>query len=273
MTADSSAGNGPVHLTVVIPAFNEEEVILQTLETVTAYLGPRPFKSEILVVDDGSRDRTAAIVEEAAGANPSIRLARNGENRGKGFSVRHGIERAAGTFVIFSDADLSTPITETEKLLSHLEAGDDIVIGSRDLPDSDVQLHQPWYRELMGKIFNRIVRILVIGGIHDTQCGFKGFRREKVLDIVRRMKIEAFTFDVEILFLAKRAGLRIREVPVIWLNNPDTRVNALTDSVRMFVDLFRIRYYHFSGQYKGSTVPVVARTPGTSTHDHQNGRE
>ncbi len=241
-------GDAPC-VTFVIPAYNEEAVIRSTLETAHRWFIASGRTFEIVPIDDGSDDNTFRIAEEFARAHPTCRPLRNGINRGKGFTVRRGIEEARGEFVLFSDADLSTPIEEAEKLLGRLEEGFDIVIGSRDLPDSDVRVRQPWYRETMGKIFNRIVRLLVVGGFHDTQCGFKAFRKAKMSGVTRVLRIDTFSFDVEIIFVARRFGLRIVEEPVIWLNNPDTRVNALTDAVRMFIDLFLIRYYSFKGCY------------------------
>jgi len=242
----------------VIPAYNEEGVLRYTLETAHRYFRSIPVTFELLPIDDGSEDDTFGIASRFAGTHPECRPIRNEVNRGKGFSVRRGIEEARGELVIFSDADLSTPIEETAKLLKQLDAGFDMVIGSRDMPDSDVRVRQPWYRETMGKIFNRIVRILVVGGYSDTQCGFKGFRRDKMLPVTSRLRIDTFSFDVELLFVASRLGLKIREEPVTWLNNPDTRVNALTDSARMFVDLFLIRYYHLKGYYQN---PVDDNSP------------
>lgn len=246
---EEGAGDPP-HVSFVIPAFNEEGILQETLETAHRFFSSRPYTYELLPIDDGSGDSTYEIASRFAETVTECRPIRNDENRGKGYTVRRGIEEARGDLVIFSDADLSTPVEESEKLLEQLNHGYDLVIGSRDLPGSDVRIRQPWYRETMGKIFNRIVRILVVGGFQDTQCGFKGFRREKILPVVRQLRINTFSFDVEILFVAKQLGLRIREEPVIWVNNPDTRVNALTDSIRMFIDLFKIRYYHLRGCYR-----------------------
>lgn len=236
-------------LSLVIPAFNEERVLGETLEKAHRWLESRGDAFEIVPVDDGSTDGTYRVATEFAETHPACRPVRNSENRGKGFSVRRGIEESRGEFAIFSDADLSTPIEETPKFLSALNEGADVVIGSRDLPNSDVQVHQPWYRETMGRVFNRIVRLLVIRGFMDTQCGFKGFRRSAMLPLLPKLRIDRYSFDVEILFVARLAGLDLREIPVIWINNEDTRVDPVRDATRMFVDLLRIRYYHISGRY------------------------
>ncbi|MFH1680830.1 MAG: dolichyl-phosphate beta-glucosyltransferase [Candidatus Eisenbacteria bacterium] len=237
-------------LSVVVPAYNEEEVLSSTLERIHAYLSARGGSFEVLPIDDGSRDGTSRIARAFAEAHPECRPLRNETNRGKGYTVRRGIEEARGEFVLFSDADLSTPIDEAEKLLAELERGIDLSIGSRDLPGSDVRVRQPWYRETMGRIFNRIVRLLVLPGFADTQCGFKAFRRSAVLPLLPLLRIDRYSFDVEILFVARRLGLEVREVPVVWVNRTDTRVDPLRDAFRMLVDLLRIRYYDWSGCYQ-----------------------
>jgi dolichyl-phosphate beta-glucosyltransferase len=238
-----------IELSVVIPAYNEEQRLGKTLQTVVAYLRQQPYPAEILVVDDGSQDGTAEAAQVFQGASPPVRVLRNGRNRGKGFSVRHGFEQARGAYLLFTDADLSTPIDELDKLLAALREPADIAIGSRALPASRVEVHQPWYREAMGRLFNRLVRALAVPGIRDTQCGFKCFRREAALEICRRMTRERFGFDVEMLYLARRLGYRVREVPVIWRHSPQSRVRLLRDALSMLVDLGRIRWYALRGRY------------------------
>jgi len=259
-----SNGREPV-LSVVIPAYNEGRVLRASLERIHTYLSGRSEPFEILPVDDGSSDDTAAVAAAFASDHPECRPLRNQENRGKGYSVRHGFAEARGRYVLFTDADLSTPIEEATKILTHLERDYDMVIGSRDLPDSDVRVHQPWYRETMGRIFNRIVRLLVVRGFVDTQCGFKGFRREAFLPALPLLRIERYSFDVEMLFVAQRMGLRIAEIPVTWVNCLDTRVDPLRDATRMFIDLLRIRYYHICGRYR----PV---RPGPAPRARSGGR-
>lgn len=247
---DSTPPRRDPRISVVIPAYNEERVIAPSLEEIHAWLASRGEPFEILPVDDGSSDSTFEVSRRFAEGRPECRPLRNETNRGKGYSVRRGIEEARGEFVLFTDADLSTPIGETTKLIAALEAGADVAIGSRDLPDSDVRVHQPWYRETMGRVFNRIVRVLVLRGFVDTQCGFKAFRRSTVRPLLPFLRIDRYSFDVEILFVAALWGLGLREVPVTWINNEDTRVDPLRDSTRMLVDLLRIRYYHISGRYR-----------------------
>ena len=234
---------------MVIPAFNEEGVILSTLDTIHSHLRKKAYTFEILPVDDGSSDRTSELALDFAEKHPECRPIRNPSNRGKGYTVRRGIEEARGTYVLFTDADLSTPIHEVDRFLQILEDGCDVVLGSRDLPASDVRIHQPWYREMMGKVFNRIVRMVILRGFVDTQCGFKVFRMESVRNVLKMQKIDGYSFDVEMLFLTRKLGFSIREEPVTWMNCPDTRVSAIHDSFRMFVDLLRIRYYDMSGRY------------------------
>jgi dolichyl-phosphate beta-glucosyltransferase len=179
----------------------------------------------------------------------------NGRNRGKGFSVRQGFLRAHGEYLLFSDADLSTPIAEVEKLFAALHQSCDIAIGSRALPGSRIEVHQPWYRERMGQLFNVCVQALTVPGIRDTQCGFKCFSREAAMEICHRMTVERFGFDVEMLHLARRLGYRVCEVPVMWRNSPETRVRVWRDSTSMIGDLLRIRWYDRRGRY-GALVPL-----------------
>jgi len=204
---------------------------------------------EILVVDDGSTDDTAQITEEWTRKMPSLRLVSNGRNRGKGFSVRHGMLEARGRIALFTDADLSSPIEESQKLLAAIEAGNDGAIGSRALDRSLISVHQSRLRELAGITFNGFVRLLTGLTFLDTQCGFKAFLREPSRVVFEQQRIERFGFDPEILFLAKRHGLRIVEVPVRWAHDPATKVNVFRDSLRMFTDLLLIRWNSLVGRY------------------------
>lgn len=245
----SSADNGVVDLSVVIPAFNEQARIADTLLRVKEYLQHRPYRAEILVVDDGSRDLTLEVVKtidiygEVMKEQESTRIVSEVVNRGKGAAVRRGLELARGRWVLFSDADLSTPIEEVEKLIPVLEAGADVVIASRRLADSEVE-PQPLHRRLMGGVFAMLVRLLAVPGIRDSQCGFKAYRRERARELARRQRMNGFSFDVEHLFLAHRLGWRIVEVPVRWIDAPGTKVHPIRDSWRMFCDLVRIRRLH-----------------------------
>ncbi len=211
----------------------------------------RGYAFEIIVVDDGSGDDTAAVVSSIAGAEPRLRLIANGSNRGKGFSVRRGILESAGDVVLFTDADLSTPIEEYGRLLAYLD-DHDLVMASRSLPDSDVAVRQPAYRMMMGKMFNVLVQLFVLRGIIDTQCGFKLIRAPAARAVAGRMRINRFSFDVEMILAARRLGYRCVDVPVKWINSADSRVHPLTDSANMMLDLFRIKLYDIAGHYKKS---------------------
>ncbi len=238
------SGGGDVFLSVVIPAFNEEARIGETLRKIRAYLETRPDPFEIIVVGDGCRDRTCAVAAACLREEGRDRVLERSENRGKGRAVAEGVAAARGGLILFSDADLSTPIEEIEKLLPLAGEGFDVVIGSRALPDSDVQVRQRRPRESMGKIFNVLVRLLVLPGIRDTQCGFKLFRREAARDIFPRLRIDGFSFDVEALYLARKRGWRIAQAPVIWRNSPRSRVRIVRSSAAMLRDLLRIRRLH-----------------------------
>ena len=239
------------YLSVVIPAFNEEPRIGATLERAYGYLSRCGYPFEIVVVDDGSRDGTIRVAEAFASRSPGIRIVLNDMNRGKGFSVRHGVEEARGEYVLFSDADLSTPIEDVEKLFPKLTSeGFGIAIGSRSIRGADVRIHQPWYRELMGKIYNKIVRACALRGFKDTQCGFKLFRADVARRIFAKQRIERFSFDVEALYLARKYGYRIAEVPVTWYDSPRSRVSIASAPLRMFLDVLKIRYYDLKGCYK-----------------------
>jgi dolichyl-phosphate beta-glucosyltransferase len=255
---------GSMYLSVIIPAYNEEQRLAETLRVIHAYLRRQRYQAEIIVVDDGSQDGTASIVRAFNGCLPPIYLLQNGRNRGKGFSVRQGFLRARGEYLLFSDADLSTPIEEVEKLFAVLREPCDIAIGSRALRGSCVEVHQPWYREHMGRLFNVFVQALAVPGIWDTQCGFKCFRREAALAICQRMAAEGFGFDVEMLYLARRLGYRVREVPVVWRNSPQTRVRVWRDSVAMMGDLLRVRWNDLRARYGEPTAMISQAHVGSA---------
>src|SRR5271168_5243689 len=239
-------------LSIVIPAYNEEKRLGRALGRLRDYFASRQMELgqiEILVVDDGSTDGTARVAGEWASALPSLRLVSNGENRGKGYSVRRGMLEARGRIALFTDADLSSPIEESEKLLAAIRAGNDVVIGSRALDRSLIAVHQSRLREFAGVIFNGFVRLFTGLPFHDTQCGFKAFVREPSRSIFEQQRIERFGFDPEILFLARRHGLRIAEVPVRWAHDPATKVHVLRDSVMMFCDLLVVRWNWLLGRY------------------------
>jgi len=239
-------------LSVVIPAFNEEKRLRATVLKVIDYFERRGLRDfEVIVVDDGSRDNTAESVGDLA-SEGKIRILRNEKNRGKGYSVRRGVLDSSGGYILFSDADLSTPIEEYEKLRAALDAGSaDIAIGSRALKDSEVIKHQPFYRETMGKVFNRIARALTFKKIRDSQCGFKLFRRDAAKKLFSISKTDGFAFDAEIIFLAQKMGIGVAEIPVKWVNSPNSRVNPLRDSLNMFFEILKIRIRWMKGEYKG----------------------
>jgi glycosyltransferase involved in cell wall biosynthesis len=239
-----------LELTIVVPAFNEERRLPKTLQSIRAYLKSRSVRAEVLVVDDGSTDATAKVVELSRAEFPELRLLSNGRNRGKGFSVRHGMLEARGEIAMFTDADLSAPIEEADKLLAALRDGTyDVAIGSRAVDRSLIEVRQSAFRESAGILFNQIVRGITGLPLQDTQCGFKAFRRQKARVIFEQQRTEGFGFDPEILFLAQRRGLRIAEVPVRWAHDPATKVRMFADSFRMFLDLVAIRWHALMGRY------------------------
>ncbi|MFA5167158.1 MAG: dolichyl-phosphate beta-glucosyltransferase [Candidatus Omnitrophota bacterium] len=231
------------YLSVVIPAYNEEKRLPQSLAVVMDFLKKQPYESEILVSDDGSRDRTAAIAKELLKEFPHQILTAP-QNRGKGHAVRQGMLEATGAYVLFTDADLSTPIEEVAGFLAHLEEDQDVVIGSRALPGSQVEIHQNFLRETMGKVFNLIAQRWAFKDIHDSQCGFKCFRREAAQKLFSLQKLDGFSFDVEIVYLAQKLGYRLLELPVIWRNSVQSRVQVFRDPLMMFWDVLRIRSLH-----------------------------
>ena len=236
---------------MVIPAYNEGRRLPPTLEKIQRYLSGRPY--EIVVVDDGSSDDTAA---RAAAAGVTV-LSNEG-NRGKGYSVRRGMLQARGDRRLMTDADLSTPIEELDRLMKKMDEGYDVVIASRALPESNVEVRQPWYRENSGRLFNFCVRLVALPGLQDTQCGFKLFRAEAAEKAFAPSRLDGFSFDVEALFIARRRGFRIAEVPVTWRNDEATRVGTFKGAVA-FADLARIRMNDWRGAYD-----VPARASGDS---------
>ena len=227
----------------MVPVYNEVRRLATSLDKIFPYMDARHPGYEVLVVDDGSSDDTVGDAQRRFGNRPQLRFAAYGGNRGKGYAVRYGIEQARGDLVLFTDADLSTPIEELDKLLAAIGQGADVAIGTRAHRDSDVRVRQPFFRDAGGKLFNAVVRLLLLPDLHDTQCGFKLCRRAAVLPLVRRMRVDRFAFDVELLYLAHLHGLSIAEVPVIWVNSPDSRVR-FSQAAAAFVDLVRIRSWH-----------------------------
>ena len=231
------------YLSIIVPAYNEEVRLVPTLDRLIEWTGEQSFLTEVLVVDDGSKDDTCGLVERYSEPYPHIKLLRNGRNRGKGYSVGHGVSRAEGELVLFTDADLSTPIEEFAKLESALGDGD-VAIGSRAQPDSQLEQRQPFYREGMGRTFNFLVRTLVFPGINDTQCGFKLFRSTAAKQTFALRKIDGFAFDVEVLFIARRLNFSVTEVPITWSNDEASRVHPVKHSLQMLRDILRVRRIH-----------------------------
>jgi glycosyltransferase involved in cell wall biosynthesis len=238
------------YLSIVVPAYNESLRVGKTLEDVRKYAASKPFEAEVVLVDDGSSDRTAELFREFESRWPRTKVLLNGVNRGKGFSVRRGVLEAQGEIILFTDADLSAPIEEADKLLAALESEKaDAAIGSRALDRKLIGVHQPWQRELAGRCFNLLVRLFTGLKIHDTQCGLKLFRRDSTRRAFELQQVERFGFDPEVLFLIQHMGGKIVEVPVRWNDNPATKVNFLRDSTRMFLDLIALRWRALAGRY------------------------
>lgn len=237
-------------LSIIIPAFNEERRLPKTLDRIHAYLETRAASAEVIVVDDGSGDGTAGLVEQTGLRYPELRLIANPGNRGKGYSVRHGVLEARGQIALFTDADLSTPIEEADSLLAEInDKHYDGAIGSRRVDRRLIEIHQSAFRELAGLVFNRLVRGALGIAYNDTQCGFKAFHLGRTRIIFEQQRIERFGFDAEILFLARRHGLRVAEVPVRWAHDPGSKVRVGTDAIRMFGELLAIRWNSWIGRY------------------------
>ena len=237
-----------IALTIVIPAYNEERRLPPTLERIKAWIAQKGIVAEVLVVDDGSTDGTARMVENSTSSFASIRLLSNGRNFGKGYSVRHGMREARGRIGLFTDADLSAPIEEADKLLAALETAD-VAFGSRALNRKLISVHQSRLRELAGILFNKIVQLVLWIPFVDTQCGFKAFRMDRARILFEQQRIERFGFDPELLYLARHHGLHAVEIPVRWAHHPETKVNVYLDSLRMLLELLAIRWNSVCGRY------------------------
>ncbi len=231
--------SGGIQISIIIPVYNEAGRIEVTLERLVTYLWPR-WSFEIIVIDDGSIDASAMVIDRCAARHPEIRRITHPANRGKGAAVQQGVLEAAGRVVAFSDADFSTPIEELEPMLARLQEGIDVVIGSRALPGSRLEVRQRWTREMMGRMFNLLVRKLFGLPFRDTQCGFKVFQREAARDIFSRVTVSGFAFDVEVLLLARRLDYRVCEVPVRWAHMPDSKVRLVRDSLGMLGEVARL---------------------------------
>lgn len=229
------------HLSVVVPAYNEEERLPRTLDRLKEYYDAQPYDYDVAVVSDGSKDRTADIAHEFARSNGRFRLISYPDNQGKGYAVRKGMLEATGDLILFCDADLATPQEETEKLLERMNQGADVAIGSRPLQASNLEVRQPWYREMLVRSFNMAVQTIGIRGIDDTQCGFKMFTAAANKDIFSRCKLNGFGFDFEALMVARDLGYRIDEVPIRWRHQEGSKVVLMRDGPRMLRDLLKLR--------------------------------
>ena len=245
-------------LSIIIPAYNEENRLPATLARIAEYLAPQTYSYELIVVDDGSRDGTREVVRAFAAEHSWARLETYNLsteatpiNKGKGAAVRTGMLAAGGREMLFSDADLSTPIEDLELLFAPIREGKcDIAFASRALPESNLAIHQPWLRETMGRTFNLLVRTIIGTSIVDTQCGFKAFTHDAAQQIFSRALIDGFGFDTEIVFLARKLGLKVQEIPVTWRHQEDSRVSPLVAPLQMIGELLRVRRNDRRGRYR-----------------------
>ena len=248
---------------IIIPAYNEAERIGASLDRVVSYIAESRWSAEVIVVNDGSRDHTSQVLQEYSRRHPIIRVLENPGNRGKGYSVRNGMLNASGQILLFTDADLSSPIEEANKLFAVIEHGEaDVAIGSRYLQSELQTRKQPLYRRMLGRGFNIALRTILGLPYVDTQCGFKAFNRKAVTTIFPNMKIERWGFDPEILFLARRYGLRVAEVPVSWAHDHRSKISPVRDGTRMLGELLRIRMNSVGGKYVSPTTQarVITKT-------------
>ncbi len=253
--------NPPPQYSIVIPAYNESARIGGALSSVSACIRDRHWRAELLVVDDGSTDNTGAIVEAWAKDHPEVHLLRNESNRGKGYSVRNGMLHASGEIVMFTDADMSSPIEEAQLLFDAIAEGADIAIGSRWLLGKRIVHAQPLYRRIFGRCFNALTRLVMRLPFADTQCGFKAFRRQAAQMVFGLQRIERWGFDPEILFIAITRGLRVTEVPVTWGHDERSRISYLRDGMQMLLELFFIRYNAVTGRYAKTPLGALREAP------------
>lgn len=257
---------------IVIPAFNESERLAVSVPKVQEYIRARSLDAKIIVVNDGSRDGTADLVRRFAASDPGILLVENPGNRGKGYSVRNGMLHAQGSVALFTDADLSSPITEADKLFAALEHGNDVAIGSRWLQRKLQTERQPLHRQLFGRLFNLTLRLVLGLRYKDTQCGFKAFNRHAVTTVFTRQQIERWGFDPELLFLADKFRLKTAEVPVEWGHDHRSKINPLADGLKMVLEMLKIRWNDLTGRYRKPSFSMVeveqrpATAPMAPTH-------
>ena len=234
---------------IIIPAYNETERITASLEKVLEHIRAEKWDAEVIVVNDGSRDATAQTVQGYMAQHSIVRLVENPGNRGKGYSVRNGMGVASGEFLLFTDADLSAPICQAGNLFDQLRAGTDVAIGSRWLRRELQTGKQPFYRQLFSRVFNLLLRFILGLDFKDTQCGFKAFTRVAAEAIFPMQRIERWGFDPEILFVARKLGLKVVEVPVEWAHDDRSTISPLRDGFKMFTEMLRVRWYDLTGKY------------------------
>lgn len=263
-----------IELSIVVPAYNEERRLPESLRQILAYLDRQQYAAEVIVADDGSSDTTAAIVERVAAQRPEVRLLRL-DHRGKGYAVRAGALAARGAYVLLCDADMAVPIEEWDQLRTTLERGYHVAIGSREGIGATRE-GEPWYRHVMGRVFNMIIRIVAVGGFQDTQCGFKAMHRGVAEDLFRRVRIygddaptvqgaAVTAYDVELLYLAVKRGYRVAEIPMPWRYGEETKVSALRDSQRNLRDVLRVRWNALRGAYRDLDAPLAAIEANTAS--------
>jgi glycosyltransferase involved in cell wall biosynthesis len=246
-------------ISIVIPAYNESARLGRTLDRILDFVRQQEWDTEVIVVDDGSRDGTAELVRQYAQINPIVSLVQNPGNRGKGYSVRNGVLNARGAIILFSDADLSSPIEEAPKLFEALNAGADIAIGSRWMRSELQTQRQSVARQAMGRAFNVLLRLLLALDFKDTQCGFKAFRQRAAQALFPLQTIEGWGFDPEVLFLARRMGFKVAEVPVIWAHDEGTRIHPVADGAKMALEMMKIRWNSLAGKYGDTATAPSAR--------------
>ncbi|MBV9850188.1 MAG: glycosyltransferase family 2 protein [Armatimonadetes bacterium] len=249
-------------VSIIIPAYNEESRLPTTLVCTAEYFAGRGEAFDLVVVDDGSRDATAQVVADFARTHPQVpvQCLSYGGNRGKGYAVRYGVLRARGDLRLFCDADLATPPEEYEVVLAAMrDLNADIGIGSRPLRESHLLVHQPWYREMLGRGFNKIVQMLAVPGINDTQCGFKIFTASAAQEVFSRCRVDGFAFDAEALYVARKLGYAIAEVPIRWSHKAGSKVDMMRDGLKMLRELAAIRHLH--RRLKTIAAPAPAEPP------------
>jgi glycosyltransferase involved in cell wall biosynthesis len=246
---------------IILPAYNESERLASSIPKVLEYVHSRGLQAEIIVVNDGSTDDTAEVVRGFAADNPMVVLLENPGNRGKGYTVRNGMLHAKGAVSLFSDADLSSPITEADKLFAALTEGADVAIGSRWLKRELQTERQPLHRQLYGRLFNLGLKLALGLDYRDTQCGFKAFKRQALQIIFTRQHIERWGFDPELLFLARKFNLKTTEVPVEWAHDHRSKVNPLRDGLQMGGEVLKIRWNDLKGRYEQASIPLSGTVP------------